>query len=73
LVASELMRTRWWRRPSTAGRCCRRSDFYHAAIGLALAEDVSDHLTIDYRLGSGEQLPLPDAWADIACCADVLE
>jgi 2-polyprenyl-6-hydroxyphenyl methylase/3-demethylubiquinone-9 3-methyltransferase len=30
-------------------------------------------LAIDYRLGSGERLPLPDASADIACCADVLE
>ncbi len=30
-------------------------------------------LMIDYRLGSGEQLPLPDASVDVACCVDVLE
>lgn len=28
---------------------------------------------IDYRLGSGEQLPIPDSSVDIACCVDVLE
>ena len=30
-------------------------------------------LTIDYRAGVGERLPLEDASVDIACCVDVLE
>jgi len=30
-------------------------------------------LSIDYRLGVGENLPLEDASVDIACCVDVLE
>lgn len=29
--------------------------------------------TIEYRLGSGEKVPLPDSSVDIACCVDVLE
>jgi 2-polyprenyl-6-hydroxyphenyl methylase / 3-demethylubiquinone-9 3-methyltransferase len=30
-------------------------------------------LSIDYRSGTGEELPLDDASVDIACCVDVLE
>jgi 2-polyprenyl-6-hydroxyphenyl methylase / 3-demethylubiquinone-9 3-methyltransferase len=30
-------------------------------------------LSIDYRAGTGERLPLDDASVDIACCVDVLE
>ncbi len=43
------------------------------SLETARAHAQAAGLSIDYRLGSGEQLPLPDAWADIACCADVLE
>ena len=43
------------------------------SLETARAHARTAGLTIDYRLGSGEQLPIPDASADIACCADVLE
>jgi 2-polyprenyl-6-hydroxyphenyl methylase/3-demethylubiquinone-9 3-methyltransferase len=43
------------------------------SLETARAHARAAGLTIDYRLGSGEQLPIPDASADIACCADVLE
>ena len=46
----------------------------YEGVALALANRANCAvLAIDYRLGSGEQLPLPDASADIACCVDVLE
>jgi 2-polyprenyl-6-hydroxyphenyl methylase / 3-demethylubiquinone-9 3-methyltransferase len=44
-----------------------------ASLRTARAHAQAAGLSIDYRLGSGERLPLPDASADIACCADVLE
>jgi 2-polyprenyl-6-hydroxyphenyl methylase/3-demethylubiquinone-9 3-methyltransferase len=43
------------------------------SLETARAHARAAGLAIDYRPGSGEQLPVPDAWADIACCADVLE
>ncbi|MCW2933946.1 MAG: 3-demethylubiquinone-9 3-O-methyltransferase, partial [Actinomycetia bacterium] len=43
------------------------------SLETARAHAEAAGLAIDYRLGSGEQLPLPDASADIACCVDVLE
>jgi 2-polyprenyl-6-hydroxyphenyl methylase / 3-demethylubiquinone-9 3-methyltransferase len=43
------------------------------SLETARAHAKAAGLSIDYRLGSGERLPLPDAWADIACCVDVLE
>jgi 2-polyprenyl-6-hydroxyphenyl methylase/3-demethylubiquinone-9 3-methyltransferase len=43
------------------------------SLETARAHARAAGLAIDYRLGSGEQLPLPDASADIACCVDVLE
>jgi SAM-dependent methyltransferase len=30
-------------------------------------------LRIDYRVGAGEELPVPDAAFEVACCCDVLE
>jgi 2-polyprenyl-6-hydroxyphenyl methylase / 3-demethylubiquinone-9 3-methyltransferase len=47
--------------PSTSSLATARS---HAAAG---------GLSIDYRAGAGEKLPLQDASVDIACCVDVLE
>lgn len=41
------------------------------AVARAHAEDAG--LDIDYRVGSGEELPLADACADIVYCVDVLE
>jgi 2-polyprenyl-6-hydroxyphenyl methylase/3-demethylubiquinone-9 3-methyltransferase len=43
------------------------------SLQTARAHAGAAGLAVDYRLGSGEQLPLPDASADIACCVDVLE
>lgn len=43
------------------------------SLETARAHAAASSLTIEYRLGSGEQLPLPDSSADIACCVDVLE
>jgi 2-polyprenyl-6-hydroxyphenyl methylase/3-demethylubiquinone-9 3-methyltransferase len=43
------------------------------SLETARAHARAAGLTIDYRLGSGERLPLPDACADVACCVDVLE
>jgi 2-polyprenyl-6-hydroxyphenyl methylase / 3-demethylubiquinone-9 3-methyltransferase len=43
------------------------------SLQTARAHAEAAGLAIDYRQGSGEQLPLPDASADIACCVDVLE
>jgi len=43
------------------------------SLATARAHAAATGLAIDYRQGSGERLPLPDAWADVACCADVLE
>jgi len=46
-----------------------------SASSLETARDhaASMGLGIDYRAGTGEQLPLEDASVDIACCVDVLE
>ena len=43
------------------------------SLETARAHAEAAGLMIEYRLGSGEQLPLPDASVDIACCVDVLE
>jgi 2-polyprenyl-6-hydroxyphenyl methylase / 3-demethylubiquinone-9 3-methyltransferase len=44
-----------------------------ASIGTARAHAAGRGLRIDYRVGTGEQLPAPDAAFDVACCCDVLE
>ena len=43
------------------------------SLETARAHAKAAGLMIEYRLGRGEQLPLPDASVDIACCVDVLE
>ena len=43
------------------------------SIGAARAHAAERGLRIDYRTGVGEELPLPDASFDVACCCDVLE
>jgi 2-polyprenyl-6-hydroxyphenyl methylase/3-demethylubiquinone-9 3-methyltransferase len=43
------------------------------SLRTARAHARAAGLAIDYRRGSGERLPVPDASADIACCVDVLE
>lgn len=43
------------------------------SLETARAHAEATGLVIEYRLGSGEQLPLPAASVDIACCVDVLE
>jgi 2-polyprenyl-6-hydroxyphenyl methylase/3-demethylubiquinone-9 3-methyltransferase len=44
-----------------------------ASLATARSHASASGLTIDYREGSGERLPLADASVDIACCVDVLE
>ena len=44
-----------------------------ASIGTARAHAAGRGLRIDYRVGAGEELPVPDAAFDVACCCDVLE
>ena len=43
------------------------------SIGAARAHAAGRGLRIDYRAGAGEDLPVPDAAFDVACCCDVLE
>ena len=43
------------------------------SIGAARAHAAGRGLHIDYRVGVGEELPVPDAAFDVACCCDVLE
>jgi 2-polyprenyl-6-hydroxyphenyl methylase/3-demethylubiquinone-9 3-methyltransferase len=44
-----------------------------AAIAAAQAHADAEGVAIDYRVGSGEAIPLPDAHADCVVCVDVLE
>jgi 2-polyprenyl-6-hydroxyphenyl methylase / 3-demethylubiquinone-9 3-methyltransferase len=44
-----------------------------ATIGAARAHAAGRGLPIDYRVGTGEELPVPDTAFDVACCCDVLE
>ncbi len=44
-----------------------------ASLATARSHAAAAGLSIDYREGSGERLPLDDASVDIACCVDVLE
>jgi 2-polyprenyl-6-hydroxyphenyl methylase/3-demethylubiquinone-9 3-methyltransferase len=44
-----------------------------ASIGTARRHAALRGLDIDYRVGAGEQLPVPDAAFDLAYCCDVLE
>jgi 2-polyprenyl-6-hydroxyphenyl methylase / 3-demethylubiquinone-9 3-methyltransferase len=44
-----------------------------ASVAAARAHAAGRGLRIDYRVGSGEELPVPDAAFDVACCCDVLE
>ncbi|HSS75663.1 MAG TPA: bifunctional 2-polyprenyl-6-hydroxyphenol methylase/3-demethylubiquinol 3-O-methyltransferase UbiG [Thermoanaerobaculia bacterium] len=43
------------------------------SIEVAQAHARQENLVIDYRTGSGEALPFPDASFDLAYCCDVLE
>jgi 2-polyprenyl-6-hydroxyphenyl methylase / 3-demethylubiquinone-9 3-methyltransferase len=44
-----------------------------ASIGAARAHAAARGLRIDYRVGTGERLPVPDSAFDLAYCCDVLE
>ncbi len=44
-----------------------------ASLATARSHAAAAGLHIDYRVGSGEHLPLDGASVDIACCVDVLE
>ena len=44
-----------------------------ASIGAARTHAAGQGLRIDYRVGTAEELPAPDAAFDVACCCDVLE
>jgi 2-polyprenyl-6-hydroxyphenyl methylase / 3-demethylubiquinone-9 3-methyltransferase len=44
-----------------------------SSLDIARSHAAAMGLNIDYRVGTGEQLPLDDASVDIACCVDVLE
>jgi 2-polyprenyl-6-hydroxyphenyl methylase/3-demethylubiquinone-9 3-methyltransferase len=44
-----------------------------ASIGAARAHAARRSLRIDYRVGTGEELPVRDASFRVACCCDVLE
>jgi 2-polyprenyl-6-hydroxyphenyl methylase / 3-demethylubiquinone-9 3-methyltransferase len=43
------------------------------SINAARAHAAGRGLSIDYLVGAGEELPVPDAAFDVACCCDVLE
>jgi 2-polyprenyl-6-hydroxyphenyl methylase/3-demethylubiquinone-9 3-methyltransferase len=43
------------------------------SIDAARAHAAERGLRIDYRVGVGEELPVPDTAFDVACCCDVLE
>jgi len=43
------------------------------SVGAARAHAAGRGLCIDYRIGVGEELPVPDAAFGVACCCDVLE
>lgn len=43
------------------------------SLDTARSHAVAAGLRIDYREGTGEQLPVDDGSVDIACCVDVLE
>ncbi|NBW82985.1 3-demethylubiquinone-9 3-O-methyltransferase [bacterium] len=42
-------------------------------LGVAKQHSLSGGLSIDYRVGTGEQIPAPDAAFDVVVCVDVLE
>jgi 2-polyprenyl-6-hydroxyphenyl methylase/3-demethylubiquinone-9 3-methyltransferase len=44
-----------------------------ASVHAARSHAAARGLDIDYQVGTGENLPVPDAAFDIACCCDVLE
>ncbi len=44
-----------------------------SSLETARAHASASGLSLDYRQGTGEKLPLDDASVDIACCVDVLE
>jgi len=44
-----------------------------ASIATARAHAAGRGLRIDYRVGTGEELPVPHAAFGVACCCDVLE
>jgi 2-polyprenyl-6-hydroxyphenyl methylase / 3-demethylubiquinone-9 3-methyltransferase len=44
-----------------------------ASIATARAHAAGRGLRIDYRVGGGEELPVPGAAFGVACCCDVLE
>jgi len=44
-----------------------------ASVGAARAHAAERGLRIDYRTGTGEELPVADASFTVACCCDVLE
>jgi 2-polyprenyl-6-hydroxyphenyl methylase/3-demethylubiquinone-9 3-methyltransferase len=43
------------------------------SVGAARAHAAGQGLDIGYLVGAGEELPVPDAAFDLACCCDVLE
>src|SRR5215471_13889827 len=58
------------RRPGLPGD---RVDPSAVSIGTARAHAATRGLDIDYRVGTGEQLPAPDSAFGLAYCCDVLE
>ena len=58
-----------------ASRGCRVTgvDPSPASIGAARAHAAGRGLSVDYRVGAGEDLPFPGGAFDVACCCDVLE
>jgi len=44
-----------------------------ASVSAARAHAAGRGLRIDYQVGAGEELPVPDAAFSVACCCDVLE
>ncbi len=44
-----------------------------SSLATARAHAAAAGLTIDYRTGRGEKLPVEDGSVDLACCVDVLE